>query len=86
MNVSDIPYKKLYQIMHNVSVLYTGCVKKVLVLNSSGIGSLWTIVKRFIPERAKNNIKFVKEMVEIDEFIPANQREHKYGGTLPNLT
>lgn len=66
MNVSDIPYMKLYKIMHNVSCLYTGFIKKVLVLNSSGIGTMWSIVKRFIPERAKKNIVFVQDYSELD--------------------
>ena len=85
MNVSDIPYMKIYKIMHNVSCLYTGFIKKVLVLNSSKIGMVWTVVKQFIPERAKKNIVFVKDYQEMNEYIDASQREMKYDGILPDL-
>ena len=74
MNVSEIPYMKLYKIMHNVSCLYTGFVKKVLVLNSSGIGAMWTIIKRFIPDRAKKNIVFIQDFHELNDYISPSQR------------
>lgn len=59
MKVSKIPYMKIYKIMHNMSCIYTGFIKRVLILNFSGLGMVWTLVKGFIPERAKKNIIFI---------------------------
>ena len=61
MNMTDIPYFYLLEVFTAMNLYYCGNTEKTFIYNCKGIGSLWTLAKRFVPEHAKKKIIFVDE-------------------------
>jgi hypothetical protein len=59
MNVSSIPIKLVYDMLGKLSLYYCGFSDKIIIYNSKGLGFIWTLINRFLPEHAKNKIMFV---------------------------
>lgn len=76
----------MYEMLSQISLVFCENSEKTFVLNATGLGNIWTIVKRFMNEEARNRVIFPKDMGELNQFISVEQREIKYGGTCPNLT
>jgi hypothetical protein len=62
MKVSQIPYTKMYELLTQISLVFCENSDKTFVLNASGLGSIWMIVKRFMSEEARNRVVFPKNM------------------------
>ena len=61
MNLKEIPYKYLYEVMKAMNLYYCGNVEKSIVVNAKGVEPVWMICKRFLPEVARKRIVFIKE-------------------------
>lgn len=62
MKVSQIPYTKMYELLTQISLVFCENSDKTFVLNASGLGNIWMIVKRFMSEEARNRVVFPKNM------------------------
>lgn len=49
MNISQIPYPRIYACLTKLSLYSCGFTDQNFVVNSSGIWPVWTFVKTFIP-------------------------------------
>lgn len=60
MKVSQIPYSRMYEMLSQISLVFCENSEKTFVLNATGLGSIWGIVKRFMNDEARNRVVFPK--------------------------
>jgi hypothetical protein len=89
MSLFKIPIGHLQGIIQTASNNYPESLAKMYILNPSFIlRTSWSLVKNLMEGETANKISFLKsdEFEQLQELIPVDQLEEKFGGTLPNLT
>ena len=66
MWVSEIPITKIYDILQKINVGYCENAEKIVVLNASGLGTIWFFVKRLMREEARKRVVFPEKMSDLD--------------------
>ena len=56
MNLSQIPFKYMFDMLSRITTYACGNVERTFVYNSKSIGYIWSIVSRFIPEHSRKKI------------------------------
>ena len=59
MNLSEIPFRKLFELLGRIGLYYCGNMEKTFVYNTEGLNFLLGLVNKVLPEYAKKKIKFV---------------------------
>ena len=67
---------------------YMSTVEKIYIMNPSfGLNTSWSVVSSMIDKKTAKKIGFIrkKEYHKLQEYIPKNMLEKKYGGDLPDV-
>ncbi|CAD8065582.1 unnamed protein product [Paramecium sonneborni] len=85
----DFPFSTLNMINEFFSINYTSSLHKMFILNPSFFfNSSWKLIEKIIHPETAAKINFLKaqDFYKLQELIPAEEIEIKYGGQHPNLT
>ncbi|CAD8045376.1 unnamed protein product [Paramecium primaurelia] len=85
----DFPFSTLNMINEFFSINYTSSLHKMFILNPSFFfNSSWKLIEKIIHPETASKINFLKstDFYKLQELIPAEEIEIKYGGQHPNLT
>lgn len=72
MNISQIPYPRIYACLTKLSLYSCGFTDQNFVVNASGIWPVWTFVKTFLPEYAVKKVIFLDNMNPLFDVIDPN--------------
>jgi hypothetical protein len=89
MSLWDIPIGYIRAVISMTQAHFPSTMHKLYILNPSFIlNASWSIVKAMIDPETSDKIAFVKKskFSELQEFIPANQLEKRFGGLVPEIT
>lgn len=89
MSLFNVPLGHLQGIISTASNNYPESLAKMYILNPSFIlRTSWNLVKNMMEAETSDKISILKsdEFDQIQQLIPKDQLEEKFGGTLPNLT
>lgn len=75
MELSKIPMKYIYETLGKMGIYSCGLTEKVIVYNTKGIGWVWTIISKFLPDHSKQKIIFIQneQYEEVFKFISPDQ-------------
>ncbi|CAD8055574.1 unnamed protein product [Paramecium primaurelia] len=85
----DFPFSTLNMINEFFSINFTSSLHKMFILNPSFFfNSSWKLIEKIIHPETAAKINFLKatDFYKLQELIPAEEIEIKYGGQHPNLT
>lgn len=88
MSVWSLPIRHIQSIINVTQMNYPQYLNKMFILKPSFIISTsWSMIKGLLDPETATKIQFLKEddMPNLLNFIPKDQLEQRFGGSLPNL-
>ena len=83
-----LPLHLLESIVRRLSIVYCGCLERLYIVNTNALHKMsYNLFKKLIPQNTEKKIEVLdsKQLHRLQESIPPENLEAKYGGLLPNL-
>jgi len=83
-----LPLHLLESIVRRLSIVYCGCLERLYIVNTNALHKMsYNLFKKLIPKNTEKKIEVLdsKQLHRLQESIPPENLEAKYGGLLPNL-
>lgn len=61
MKLTEIPYKKIFELLTKINLYYPGNMEKTFIYNAEGLSILLNLASKFIPEHSKRKIKLIEK-------------------------
>jgi hypothetical protein len=61
MNVAELPYTHIYNMLGKLALFSCGLTDHSFVLNANGIWALWACIKKILPESSIKKVSFIYE-------------------------